>query len=156
MIWYQHGRQWQVITTDWDGTWTVETEWGRRWLARWHSRTPSCRAPCMSSGSFIFTIVSTICHQTTLLYVTTVVTRMRHTSTQSNTHRHNRHIHFNNCSPVPSNKLFNFSSSTFSRENLFGKAMQEDFQTRCLSYKPSDTKGVDFFGRRISPSWENA
>ena len=49
------------ITAEGDGTCTLATEWGRKWLARWHKMTPSCRAPWRSSGSFIFTIVSTIC-----------------------------------------------------------------------------------------------
>jgi len=58
-----------ISTTDGDGTWTVPTEWGRRWLARWQRTTPSRRAPCMSSGRRILIVVSTICqHQHSLIH----------------------------------------------------------------------------------------
>ena len=72
----------EVITTEGDGTWTLETEWGRRWLARWHRMTPSWRALCRSSGSFIFTIVSTICQHDTNISGITDIAHTKHNMIQ--------------------------------------------------------------------------
>ncbi len=61
VIRYSFERDFKVRTTAGEGTWMLETDLGRMWLARWQSTTPSLSAAGRSSGSFTFRRDSTLC-----------------------------------------------------------------------------------------------
>ena len=50
-----------TLTTAGEGTWTLATDLGLIWLARWHSKTPSLNASDKLSGKLLFNRDEIVC-----------------------------------------------------------------------------------------------